>query len=309
MGRLAEPGITLLARASLRGSGATHLVHLRARTFVEVDPAQHSELAGALGGSDRSTNLSADAIRQVLPAERILSAHQGLVYHLKPSRRNLRQPDPSIVLRALRHADQQALSALSARCEPAEVDDAYVEATHEIVFGCHGGKRLLSAGSAYRRNGFLDIGVFTDPACRGRRLAPIVVAAISLECARRHWIAQYRCDLENQASRRVAEQVGFTKMFDSESLDVRPQSVTRSGERPQPRGPRGSSCATCLSAGSARDVSTALASSGTRPVRGLPGSRAPLEGTGEEAGSDRSRDRWSVEYNRASREGLSGPLN
>jgi hypothetical protein len=38
-------GTTLVAGERLSGSGAIHLVRLRARVFAEIDPGLHSELA------------------------------------------------------------------------------------------------------------------------------------------------------------------------------------------------------------------------------------------------------------------------
>lgn len=218
-----QPGTTLVARERLSGSGAIHLVHLRARVFAEIDPGLCSELTDLLGRIGATTNLSAEAVQQGLPAGRVLASHRGLVFHLNPQRLVVRQPHPPVGMRSLIQADQAALMALCARCEADEVDDAYVEVSHEIVYGCFEGDRLLSAGSGYRRNGFLDIGVITDPACRGRRLAPAIVAAICLESERIALIAQYRCDVGNHASGRVAEHSGFTRLFTTETIDVAPR--------------------------------------------------------------------------------------
>lgn len=220
---LRRPGTTLVARERLSGSGAIHLVHLRARAFAEIDPGLYSELNDLLGRIGATMNLSAEAVQQAPPAGRVLASHRGLVFHLDPQHLVVRQPDPPVGMRSLSEADQAALLALCASCEAEEVDDAYVEVSHKIVYGCFEGDRLLSAGSGYRRNGFLDIGVITDPACRGRRLAPATVAAICLESERKALIAQYRCDVRDHASRRVAEHPGLTRLFTTETIEVAPR--------------------------------------------------------------------------------------
>jgi hypothetical protein len=77
-GQFAEPGTSLLARERLQRSGAIHLVHRRARTFVEIDPDPHSDIDDAPGERDRFTNRTAEVRRHVLPPGRILSTHRGL---------------------------------------------------------------------------------------------------------------------------------------------------------------------------------------------------------------------------------------
>ena len=96
----------------------------------------------------------------------------------------------------------QWLRKLKDRCQPGEVDDAYVEIDHEIACGCFEELRMVAAASGYRRNGFVDLGVLTDPSFRGRRLAPAMVAAFSRDAEAKNFIAMYRCDPTNRASMR-----------------------------------------------------------------------------------------------------------
>jgi hypothetical protein len=216
------PGTSLLVRERMRGSGEIHLTHLRARTFTELGPDLEAELADALGQSGWAGNLSAAALRQLLQARRLGANHRGLIFHLDPARLALRLSETPAHLRPLAGPDQPALLALCERCSPQEVDDAYVELGHEVVYGCFEAQQLVAAGSGYRRNGFLDIGVLTDPARRGRGLAPAIAAAISRDGVRNGLIAQYRCDVQNASSIRVAERAGFTRLFSYEVQEIRP---------------------------------------------------------------------------------------
>jgi len=219
---LRRPGTRLVAREPFNGSGAIHLVHLCPRTFVEFDPGVESELEDGVGHLGSTTNLDAGTIEQALPAGRVLACHQGLVFHLDPQHLVDWQPGPPVGIRSLSQSDPAARLALFARCGAGEVEDASVEVSHEIVQGCFEADRLLAAGSGYRRNGFLDIGVITDPACRGRRLAPAILAAIFLESERKGLIAQYRCDVQNHGSMRVAEHLGFARLFTTEAIEAAP---------------------------------------------------------------------------------------
>ena len=223
------PGTTLLVRERMRGSGEIHLTHLRARTFAELGPDLQVELVDALGRAGWTGNLSAEALRPLLPARRLGASHRGLIFHLDPQRLALRLPKAPTHLRALAEGDQPALHALCERCSPQEVDDAYVDLGHEVVYGCFEAKQLVAAGSGYRRNGFLDIGVITDPAHRGRRLAPAIAAAISRDGIQKGLIAQYRCDVQNASSIRVAERAGFTRLFTYEVQEIRPGEQTAAG--------------------------------------------------------------------------------
>jgi GNAT superfamily N-acetyltransferase len=215
---LDRTGTTLVPLVRLAGSGAIHLAHLRARTFAEIDPALQGELRSVVdrGGSD--TTLTASIIRESVLGARLEAQDRGFIFHLDPDRLIGHAPAPPITMRALTEADRGALQALFDRCQADEVDDAYVDAGHEIACGCFVGERMVACGSGYRRHGFIDLGVLTDPDYRGQRLAPAIVGALSQRCVDRGALAMYRCDQTNTASRRVAEEAGFTLCFNTESL-------------------------------------------------------------------------------------------
>ena len=219
---LDRPGSTLLPRPRLATSGWIHISHIRSRAFVELDPSLHEEFAEALIRQGRQHPLTAELLKEIIPQPRLVSSDSGMIFHLEPDRLVDYPPDRAIKRRVLCQTDVEALSQLLEACDPAEVEDAFIEVDHELAACCLDGSRMVSAGSGYRRNGFMDIGVITHPAYRGRHLAPAVVAAISQDAAALDVIAQYRCDATNTASRRVAELCGFTKFFQTESIRVGP---------------------------------------------------------------------------------------
>jgi GNAT superfamily N-acetyltransferase len=217
---LERAGTLIVPREHLARSGAIHIAHIRARAMGEVDPRLVAEIGHILAGAGEAAVLTAGVIRAAMPPERVLSADAGFIFHLNPGRLVPRIPEAPITLRPLGSGDGPALQGLFRSCTPEEVDDAFVEVDHEIACACFEGDRIVAAGSGYRRNGFMDLGVLTHPSYRGRRLAAALVSALSRESILKDVIPQYRCDRTNAASRRVAEVSGFTLFFDTESLRI-----------------------------------------------------------------------------------------
>jgi RimJ/RimL family protein N-acetyltransferase len=213
-GDLAREGSTLLPRETWAGNGVIHIMHVRRRSLVEIDPGLQADLEPM-----QNRAISAEMLQCEWPS-RIRSVDGGLVFHLRPGELVRVQPDPRILLRPLASADASALTALRSRCTPEESDETFVEVAHEITAGCFLDDLLVCAGSGYRRNGFMDFGVLTDPAFRGQRLARRVVEALSDATACLGVLAQYRCDRVNTASRRVAEGVGFRLYFTTDLMQV-----------------------------------------------------------------------------------------
>lgn len=217
---LRRAGTTLVPLERLAGTGAIHLAHLHARTFAEIDPRLEGDLRRLLGRASRGAALTASMVRESVLARRLRVQDRGFIFHVDPARLIVHAPVAPITLRGLSEADREALQALFDRCRADEVDDAYVDIRHEIACGGFVGERMVACGSGYRRHGFMDLGVLTDPAFRGRRLAPAIVGALSQHCAARGAPAMYRCDQTNAASRRVAEEAGFTLCFHTETLSL-----------------------------------------------------------------------------------------
>ncbi len=150
-----------------------------------------------------------------------VSVDAGLIFHLRPGDLVRPELDWQYSLQRLTSDDEPALNALRQRCTEYELDDAYVESGHEIAWGCFKALQLTAVGSGYRRNGFMDFGVLTDPEFRGQGLARHVVCALTDDTHARGLIPQYRCNRVNKASRRVAEAAGFSLYFTTESVKLK----------------------------------------------------------------------------------------
>ena len=92
-----------------------------------------------------------------------------------------------------------------------DLDDAYVELDHWLVFGAIVDGRLVAAASMYPWDDstLADLGVITLPEVRGQGFARATVRAMSAEALRRGYEPQYRCQLDNAASIALAASAGF----------------------------------------------------------------------------------------------------
>jgi GNAT superfamily N-acetyltransferase len=215
-------GTTLLGRDRLQGQRVIQIVYIGKRAMAEIDPGLQSEVDAALTKLGRKAVLSSELLGRAWGEGRIADTEGGLIFHLQPGRLVRLELDPQFALRRVTSADQSALDELRKQCTDYEIQDAYVEIEHEIAWGCFKGTDLVAVGSGYRRNGFMDFGVLTCPDYRGHGLARHVVRALSEDSLERGLIPQYRCNRVNQASRRVAEGVGFTLYYTTESITLGP---------------------------------------------------------------------------------------
>lgn len=214
-------GTTLLPRPHLRGENLIHIVYIRKRALAELDPELESTLNEAMGSLAPNAVLSSELLHRSLGTDQIEEVDAGLIFHLRPGDLVHPELDWQFALHPLTGDDAQALNALRQRCTEYEIEDAYVEIEHEIAWGCYKGLQLAAVGSGYRRNGFMDFGVLTDPEFRGQGLARHVVCALVDDTNGRGLVPQYRCNRTNKASRRVAEAAGFTLYFTTESVKLK----------------------------------------------------------------------------------------
>ncbi|GAA1004241.1 GNAT family N-acetyltransferase [Nocardiopsis tropica] len=119
---------------------------------------------------------------------------------------------PSV--RQLTTADAEAFEAFEAASSDQDLDDAYVELDHWVVFGAFDSGRLVAAGSAYPFEGdtqLADLGVLTLADRRGRGYACAVVHAMARHVIALGYEPQYRCQLDNAGSIALAAKAGFAE--------------------------------------------------------------------------------------------------
>jgi ribosomal protein S18 acetylase RimI-like enzyme len=118
-------------------------------------------------------------------------------------------PDPRV--RVLRAADRPLLDELQKAAGAAETEEAEVDVDDPLAVGIVERDRLLAIASLLDEGtDAVDIGVLVDPADRVRRLGAAVVRDITARAASSGRLVQYRCNVDNEASARLARSCGFT---------------------------------------------------------------------------------------------------
>jgi len=216
-----QVGTTLLSESKYDGDKIIALWYIGKHTFAQLDPAYHHRLDDLVMELPANTALTGDLIQNNWGDQAILSRDIGVAHYLFP--RDLPEciPPHPFTLRQLTEADAGAMSALHSANTPEDVDEGYVEVTHQIAFGCFHGEQLVAAASGYERTGFMDIGVLTHPEYRKKRLGKAVVGALCDWSIQRNIIAQYRHNILNTGSQNVARSLNFQMYFKSEGISLR----------------------------------------------------------------------------------------
>lgn len=213
-----QSGTTLLPESKYDGDKVIALWHIGKHTFAQLDPACYSHLKKIIEDLPANTTLTGDLIQAAWGSEEILSRDIGLTYYLFPPDLPEYLPTQPFILRQLSEADADVMSALHTANTPEDVDEGFVEVTHQIAFGCFLNEQLVAAASGYERTGFLDIGVLTHPDYRKKGLGKAVVGGLC-EWANQHpMIAQYRHNIVNTGSQKVARALKFQQYFKSEGI-------------------------------------------------------------------------------------------
>lgn len=119
---------------------------------------------------------------------------------------------PGARVRRLTEADRAAFAGFESAASEDDLDAAYVELDHWVVFGAFEQDRLVCVASMYpwEDSRLADLGVLTLPDFRGRGHARRVVRAICKYAVEQGYEPQYRCQLDNLASKALAERSGLT---------------------------------------------------------------------------------------------------
>ncbi|GAA3226376.1 GNAT family N-acetyltransferase [Oerskovia jenensis] len=155
------------------------------------------------------------SVRRALQDAGITLHEADCVFHLtQHATTALRAEADAPTVRRLTALDAAAFSAFEASAPEQDLDDAYVELDHWAVFGAFEGERLVAAASTYPwgDSRLADTGVLTLPDARGKGHARQVVRAISRHALSQGYEPQYRCQVDNAASRALAARAGFTQL-------------------------------------------------------------------------------------------------
>lgn len=157
--------------------------------------------------------LTEATLRQALrDAGIVLNGADNLFYFTEADTAVLLREASSDHVRALTTEDAAAFAQFQGSASEEDLDAAYVELDHWLVYGAFDGDRLVCAASMYpwQERQIADLGVLTLASDRGRGHARKVVRAISRAALERGYQPQYRCQLDNHASVALAGAAGLT---------------------------------------------------------------------------------------------------
>lgn len=188
----------------------------RVTILTTVDGQVTAALTPALAESlDQRGKSSQESFRAALAAAGVALADPDcLFYFTQAATAELLNEDVQNGPRRLTAQDAAVFAAFEAAASEQDLDDAYVELDHWAVYGGFEGDSLVCAASMYPWGGaaIADTGVLTLPQFRGRGHARAVVRAICRYAYGQNHEPQYRCQLDNHASRAVAAAAGLTQL-------------------------------------------------------------------------------------------------
>jgi GNAT superfamily N-acetyltransferase len=216
-----QSGTTIIPESKYEDKKIIILQEIGPHVFAQIDPFYYQDLHSLLKDLPYGTSISGVHIQAVWGKDSIKTQSLGKTYYLQSTDLPAYTLHESFSLRKLIPEDAEAMSILHAANTPEEVQEGYVEVTHQIAFGCFHNGLLVAASSGYERTGFLDIGVLTHPDYRRKGLGKAVVGELCKWANEKHIIPQYRHDVTNINSQHVAESLNFKPYFKTEAITFR----------------------------------------------------------------------------------------
>lgn len=136
-----------------------------------------------------------------------------LYYFTEADKNVLLQENLEGDLRRLTEQDVAVFSEFESFAPEQDLDDAFVELDHWVVFGSFEQNRLVCAASMYpweHETQIADLGVLTLALFRGKGHARKVVRSICKYAYDQGYEPQYRCQLDNHVSTSLARAAGLT---------------------------------------------------------------------------------------------------
>ncbi|AQX07734.1 GNAT family N-acetyltransferase [Elizabethkingia ursingii] len=136
-----------------------------------------------------------------------------IYYYQEENKKKLLETASIETIRLLNASDAEAFEYFVSSASEQDLDDAYVELDHWVVFGSFEDGKLVSAASMYPWGDdvkIADLGVLTLPDYRGKGHARNLVHTICKYILQQDYEPQYRCQIDNHASVALAAASGLT---------------------------------------------------------------------------------------------------
>ena len=136
-----------------------------------------------------------------------------IYYYQEENKKKLLETASIETIRLLNASDAEAFEYFVSSASEQDLDDAYVELDHWVVFGSFEDVKLVSAASMYPWGDdvkIADLGVLTLPDYRGKGHARNLVHTICKYTLQQGYEPQYRCQIDNHASVALAVASGLT---------------------------------------------------------------------------------------------------
>lgn len=205
-----QPGTTLIEHADLSESRWQTLFIVGRRIVLRAAPGLKADLQAMLADLPDDHRLTVDDIKAYDWQSRQVKTDSEIFYVLDPAEMT-RVPAPDgITVRLLNAQDQAAFTSFESACSAEDWDEGDIALDHLMAVGAFDGGRIVAAASIYDWCGFLDVGVITDPAYRGRKLGQVVVSHIAPHFFEDGRVLFYRHEVSNPASGGIAKAVGYS---------------------------------------------------------------------------------------------------
>ncbi|WP_454060394.1 GNAT family N-acetyltransferase [Elizabethkingia ursingii] len=136
-----------------------------------------------------------------------------IYYYQEENKKKLLETASIETIRLLNASDAESFEYFVSSASEQDLDDAYVELDHWVVFGSFEDGKLVSAASMYPWGDdvkIADLGVLTLPDYRGKGHARNLVHTICKYTLQQGYEPQYRCQIDNHASVALAAASGLT---------------------------------------------------------------------------------------------------
>ncbi len=202
-----KPGTTIYANDRRSAESAIVLWQLGEQVVVELTPEWQEQVGQIAASFPEDHRLSLDDLRRAWGD--IEHSHMPL-YALDAALFRPFAVPPPYTLRQLTPDDQPAFDDFLAQCSESDQDEGDVSIDHLLAIGAFDKSRIAAASSVFVWRGFMEPGILTDPAYRGKGLGKALISACSEYYLGGERLVSYRHDASNLGSQRIAESLGFS---------------------------------------------------------------------------------------------------